>query len=383
MMSKDKFTKSVLSICDIHPFRFGSFEEFLLELTIQLNASGFKHFIIFREKPVEHVEQLLQNQGAIIKILKPSKSNFVNLVTFSRVIRTIEPEIVHFHFYPVYSAVNMVKLFCNAKLVYTDHMGGRKTESKRKRILRRFYYYFSYKLFDFNIDRIICVSNFVKLKYSLEYGIHSKKLFVVYNGINTTTFKKKLNFEQIKKEYNVEGKFVVSCVSLRPDKGPHYLMHAIPIILNEIPDVQFVFAGEGECKGYITSKINELNLGGKVMVTGKVKDISDLFSVSTIVAVPSTFEEAFCFVIAEAVAVGCPVVAFDSGAIKEVFGNIASVNIIPKKSDILAKSIINMLLNLPDYKILDESSAIIKKNYSVEECVGKYMQVYINLLIHN
>ncbi|WIM44998.1 glycosyltransferase family 4 protein [Methanosarcina mazei] len=80
---------------------------------------------------------------------------------------------VHFHFYPIYTVVNYLKLFFNIRIVYTDHMG-KKAKKFSKKLLRKIYYFTNSKLFSSGIDKIICVSNFVKSKYSREYGIDSR-----------------------------------------------------------------------------------------------------------------------------------------------------------------------------------------------------------------
>jgi hypothetical protein len=42
----------------------------------------------------------------------------------------------------------------------------------------------------------------------------------------------------------------------------------------------------------------------------------------------------------------------------------------------LAESIIDSLLNIPEKQILEEGSSIIKKEYSIQECVKKYINIY-------
>ena len=148
----------------------------------------FKHIIVFREKPTEVVEDALVEKGAEIKLFKPSKFWIYNFFQISRIIKETKPDIVHFHFYPVYTLLNYLKLFYDVLIIYTDHMGYRKTNSSIKKIIRRSYYYTSSKLYEKGIDKIICVSNFVKDKYPNEYGIKPKKMCVIYNGINTNKF---------------------------------------------------------------------------------------------------------------------------------------------------------------------------------------------------
>lgn len=374
-MSTTGIKKCILSICDISPSKMGSFEEFLIHLTKKLNDIDFAHVIVFRDIPIYPVEKALTENGAIIEVIKPSSSNIVNFYTFYSLIKRTCPSIIHFHFYPIYTVLNYLKFLFSINIIYTDHMGGRKTNSKTKKILRRAYYYLNFVFYDIGVSKIICVSDFVKSKYSVDYDIKSEKLHVIYNGINTDKFYKIDNMESIKKRYNLKDEYVISCVGLRRDKGPHYLLKAAPLILKEIDNVKFIFAGEGECQTQLDSMTEELKITDKVIFAGKVPDLSDIYSISSVVVIPSTFEEAFCFVAAEAMAAEAPVVAFDSGAIKDVLYD--SNYIVSADHKLLASKVIECIKNGAD---TESARKHVMNNFSLESNVSKHLEVYKSLL---
>ncbi|MBP1910293.1 glycosyltransferase family 4 protein [Methanolobus bombayensis] len=367
--------RCVLSICDISPSRMGSFEEFLIYITKKLKDSGFVHVIVFREGPILPVKQALINNGAIIEVIKPSRSNLVNFYTFYSLIKRRSPSIVHFHFYPAYSILNYLKFFFDIHIIHTDHMGGRKAKSPIKKILRRIYYYTNFVFFDVGLDKIVCVSDFVKSKYFKEYGIKSDKLHVIYNGINADKFYKKDDIDPIKKRYDLKDEYIISCVGMRRDKGPHYLLKAAPLILKEINNVKFILAGEGECQTQLDSMTEELKITDKVIFAGKVPDLSDIYSISSVVVIPSTFEEAFCFVAAEAMAAEAPVVAFDSGAIKDVLYDPNYIVSVDHK--LLAAKVIECIKNGAD---TESARKHVMNNFSLESNVSKHLDVYKSLL---
>ncbi|WP_094229074.1 glycosyltransferase family 4 protein [Methanolobus psychrotolerans] len=363
--------RCILSICDISPSKMGSFEEFLIHITKKLKDSGFVHVIVFRDDPIPPVKQALVDNSAIIEVIKPSRSNLINFYTFYSLIKRRSPNIVHFHFYPAYSVLNYLKFFFDIHIVHTDHMGGRKAKSQTKQILRRIYYYTNFVFFDIGLDKVVCVSDFVKSKYLKEYGINSDKLHVIYNGINTDKFGKKEDIENIKKRYNLKDEYVISCVGLRKDKGPHCLLRAAPLILKEISNIKFVFVGEGECAGQLDSIVEEFDINDKVIFAGKVPDLSDIYSISSIVVIPSLFEEAFCFVAAEAMATGSPVVAFDSGAIKDVVYDLNYV--IPANHKLLALKVIECINNGTDTEAAQKH---VINNFSLESNVSRHLELY-------
>ena len=375
---RNKSNKSVLSICDIHPLRLGSFEEYLIELSHQLSLKGFKHVIVFRDDPIPSVLKfLLSNNDVEIRTFCPSKHSICNLIELYNLIQDIKPSIVHFHFYPPFSVLNFIKLFTSSKFIYTDHMGIKAPKRLSHKLLRKYYHYLNFILFSSLVDSIICVSDFVKFKYRSEYGIKSNKLTVIYNGINFNRFSEKVNPSLISNQYNLNDEVVVSCIAgLRKEKGVQCLIKASPLIVKAVQNVKFFIIGDGEYRKQLEELVLKLNIEDRFIFTGFNDSTEEFYSISSCIVIPSVVDEAFCFVAAEAIAAGSPVVAFDSGAIKEAFGNIKTIKIVPKNMESLAESIIDSLLNIPEKQILEEGSSIIKKEYSIQECVKKYINIY-------
>jgi glycosyltransferase involved in cell wall biosynthesis len=366
----------LLSICNIAPKRLGSFEEFLLSLTKELKT--FDHIIVFREKPIPEVETLLEELGVKINIFKPSRYSFVNLFYFLFLIFRTHATIVHFHFYPIYSVVNYLKYISNIKLIYTDHMGIAPSKTHLKKILRRLYYRSFFTLFNYGIDEIICVSNFVKSKYEIEYGIKSNKLKVIYNGINTRRFSKiNNNVVENKRIYDIKDEYVVSCLAgLRENKGVQCLIKAAPLILKEIPNVKFIIVGDGDYKSSLENMVDYYNLKNNFIFTGYISSTEKVYSISSCVVIPSLINEAFCFVAAESLSMEIPIVAFDSGALYEIFGKCPIADIVDKDYHFLAASIIDVLQHPPEEESLELSSTFIYEELSLKVCAKKYAKLY-------
>ncbi|AKB71757.1 Glycosyltransferase [Methanosarcina mazei C16] len=368
---------SLLSVCDATPTSFGSFEEFLVSLSSKIKQEGWTHIIVFRDRPIENVEKSLLNLDTKIKIVKPSKLGIINFVRFYKIIKEVQPNYVHFHFYPIYSIMNYLSFLLDVKIIYTDHMGSRKPNSIVKKIMRKPYYFTCSKFFSPGIEKIICVSEFVKSKYSKEYGINPKKMCVIYNGINTARFQKKINTKGIREKYNLKEKFIVTCVGIRFDKGPHCLVKAASLILQRVPNVQFVLVGDGKFKNYLEKLIDDHKVKDHIIMTGTLTDVTDIYSISSCVVVPSICEEAFCFIVAEAMAMEVPVIAFDSGAIKEVIHN--KFQVVPKDHTVLADRVVEILTE-EDTSDKKEMRAHIIENFPLEKCVNEHILLYKKLL---
>lgn len=365
--------KCILSICDISSARRGSFEEFLISLTEKLCETKITHIVVFREKPTKIVEEALLEKGAQIIIFKASKFNMFNFFPLYQIINKTKPEIVHFHFYPSYTIINYLSFFLKIKIIYTDHMAhSKKADRFFKKMIRWTYYHTNSKLFDSGINCIVCVSNFVKEKYYREYGVDSKKFRVIYNGINTERFKKINNTKKIKEKYKIKDEFVVSCVGLSEEKGSHYLINAAPEIITKIPNVKFVLVGEGKLRSYLEERISELNIKNHVIFTGNTDHIEEIYNISSCVTIPTLGDEAFCFVAAEAMATETPIVAFDSGALKEIIYDKSNVVSINSKS--LADKIIDCLKN--GDALSRNAREHVVRNFSLDRNVCQYVEMY-------
>jgi glycosyltransferase involved in cell wall biosynthesis len=381
-MVKKNSKKCVLSVCDIAPVRFGSFEEFMVGLTKRLKAQGYEHVIIFREWPIESVECALFEAGAYIEKMVPHKSSIINFIKMNSMIRTFRPDVIHFHFYPIHTALNCLKLLHKVQLIYTGHMGGKRAKTQLRNVLRKVYYSSNSFLFDGGIDKIICVSKYVKEDYFREYGIKTNKACVIYNGINVERYSKKEDIGELKQRYGITDEFVITCVSLRKDKGAHCLVKAAPKIIDNIKNVKFMLVGSGECKDYLMEKIKNENLADYFIFTGIVPDIADIYSISSCVVMPSIFEEACPFTAIEAMACGSPVISFDSGGAKEVVTTEVGY-IIEKKVELLSDTIINYYKNNEYISMSQKGVTLMRDNFSIELCIDEYINVYVSLTATN
>jgi glycosyltransferase involved in cell wall biosynthesis len=184
----------------------------------------------------------------------------------------------------------------------------------------------------------------------------------------------KKEMSSLKYKYGINDEYVVTCIGLRRDKGPNYLLNASSLILKKLSNVKFLYIGEGECKELLMKKTKEYGISDKVIFAGKVPDLCSIYNISSVVAVPSTFEEAFCFVAAEAMASEIPVVAFDSGAIKEVLYD--SNCIISKNPEQLATKIVECLEVNYDGKVLRNH---VLTNFLLNEKIKEHVELYFHL----
>lgn len=219
------------------------------------------------------------------------------------------------HLIEVHNRPYLVKIFDksldNKSIILFLHndpltMKGSKSVSERLDLLSR-------------VNYICCVSNFIKKQFLDGIKKKNDKVVVIYNGVsrNLITFPKK------KKEIIYVGRIV-------KEKGVHLYVDAIKQIYSELNSWNFKIIGSVKLGNNIHSdhfskKITKdfSDLGERVKITGYLppNELNQILQVSSIIVIPSLWEEPFGLVAAEAMANGIAIVSSNRGALKEVVNN--------------------------------------------------------------
>lgn len=377
--------KRVLSICYITPNKLGSFEEFIIALSIKLKEKGFSHVVVFEEEPIEEVYNRLLDAGAGIEIINPTYSYLRDALLFYKLTKKFNPSVVHFHFYQSYTIFNYLALFKNIKIIYTEHMGYREPKNWFRGLLREVYYPARAKIFGFGINKIICVSEFVKTKDLRRYNVGLQKFRVIYNGVNYNKYKKiDVKINEIITKFNIKSDDIIitSVAYLGKEKGIQYLIKAAPIIIESVPHVKFIIVGDGPYRKNLGTLIEEYDLKNYFFFAGYRSNVENFYAISSCVVIPSILEEAFCFVAAEAMSTEVPVVAFGSGALKEVIAEGETGYIVSKRDYYaLARKIVKILQDEEASKKMGKKGRerVIEK-FSLEKCINDYIKNYEEVL---
>jgi len=129
--------------------------------------------------------------------------------------------------------------------------------------------------------------------------------------------------ERIKAVYGLQGcPVILSCGRLVERKGFHYLIQAMPTILNEEPTTRLAIVGEGPEKTRLMNLVSSLGLNGSVIFLGKIpmEKLPECYAMSDIFVLPAIVDsdgdtEGLGLVLVEAMASGKPVIGSDVGGI--------------------------------------------------------------------
>ncbi|MCU1274672.1 MAG: glycosyl transferase, group 1, partial [Bryobacterales bacterium] len=170
------------------------------------------------------------------------------------------------------------------------------------------------------LTRVLCVSDYNAHCMTTRDFVPKQRVSRLYNATDVTrpcgdgsAFRRKYGIPQ-------ERAVVLQTSWIRPEKGIDDVIDAARIVLPKIPAIQFVLVGEGPDRPRYMEMARQAGIADHVTWTGLVDDpLADgVYAAADVVCQASRWQEAFGWVIAEAMACCKPVVATSVGGIPEV-----------------------------------------------------------------
>jgi glycosyltransferase involved in cell wall biosynthesis len=233
-------------------------------------------------------------------------------------------------------------------------------------------------------DAAVAVSGAVKDFLHRGRHVALQKIRIIWNGIDLDFFRKSdsLVVQKLKREFSIsDGETVLGTITrFRAEKGNEYLLRAMPAVIEKFPRLKLLIAGEGPLRENLEALHRELGLGDRVDFVGFRRDIADFMSLIDIVVIPS-LSEGFGLVLAEAMAVGKPVVATRAGGMMEIATDGKDV-ILVRPGD--PKSMADGILQLLEKPDLAKSLALTafegRDRFGIRSNVRKLEEMYFEML---
>jgi glycosyltransferase involved in cell wall biosynthesis len=312
-------TKTLVSVCGIRPFRVGGGEALAREVSVQLAARGWKNVLCFRSPPTDPVREFLNLPNVSIEVLPDSwKLAWKPTRGLARILARYRPEIMHLQFTGFISPYPwLAKLFGVKKVFFTDQSSRPEGYvTPRAALWRRA----GTRIANYPLDRVVCISDYVRDSWVTSDVLPASRFVRIYNSVDASRCA--ADGSALRRDYGIpEDRQVVLQVSwVIPDKGFDDLLAAARLVVDRNPAVHFLMAGEGADRPRLMAETVKVGLQDHVTWTGIVANPLDngLYAAADVVCQVSRWEEAFGYVIAEALASRRPVIGTRVGAIPEL-----------------------------------------------------------------
>jgi len=288
----------------------------------------------------------------------------VNLLYY--IFRAEKPDIVHTH---ASLSARLAAKRAGARIINTKHcIDGRTTGIRR---------FAGALINDRYSDSIIAVSEAVKRNIA-ENGVPDDKISVIYGGINPVKVLDDKEKSLVREKWGIEEEVVVGIVArLAEVKGHKFFIDAAEIISRDNDNVRFLIAGIGPKEEELKGLIKQKGLADKVVFTGFVDEIHEVFNIIDINVI-SSLSEALCLSLIEGMSVGKPSVATDTGGIPEVVKDGYNGFLVPAgDAEGLADAILKLIHDPELRKAMgDRGREIMEKSFTADIMAEKIEELY-------
>ncbi|MDD5363158.1 MAG: glycosyltransferase [Ignavibacteria bacterium] len=358
-LDKSKYNLKIVSLT---PFKYNFLENDFKNLGADLYEFDFR------------------NKG---KGLKDTIHNIVQFFEFVKFLIQINADVIHSHdFFPALVTRSAV-IFSLIRFSWRDF--------RLYSTYHNIYYWLKplhhkiNKFLSLFTDRIVCVSNSVKLDSQKKEKINEKKYKVIFNGIDENEFCKNEDFRKIwrnKLGYSDE-EFVISNVAVLCErKGQIYLLEAFNSIKDKFKNARLLLVGgvrehEEYYAEMLRNYIDQNSLKDLVKIQSPIREIKELYNALDLFVMPSVTEgfglSAFEAMLTEKICLFSDIPPFleliDDGINGFIF-KVSNSNSTAEKLDYVMENISNLT------EIPQNARNHVINNYSLKNMVREYDLLY-------
>ena len=240
-------------------------------------------------------------------------------------------------------------------------------------------------------NKVIAISESVKEHLLNDFKVEEKDIRVIYNGIDVEKSKipaspagRKNQKSKIdtKKSFGLgDGPVIGIIARLSEEKGHIYLIKAMKVVIDEVPEAQLLIVGEGRMKKELVNLSSCLGIEKSVFFIPSVADTQEVLSIMDLFVLPS-LKEGLGLSLMEAMAEGLAVIGSDVGGIRSLIQN-GYNGLLVKSADSqgLSSAILELLRDAEKRTFLGNNARnFITENFSQEKMVLQTEEVYSECL---
>lgn len=226
-------------------------------------------------------------------------------------------------------------------------------------------------------DHVIAVSEATRKVMCEAERVPETQITVVYNGMEPLREPAPQSVARVKEELGIAHEPVcLMPARLHEEKGHRFLFEALPEIVARAGSIIALLAGDGPHRAQLEAEARARGLEKFVRFLGRRNDMPELFSLASVVALPS-LAESFGFVLVEAMSAGKPVVASTTGGIPEVVTDGETGLLVPQAdAKRLAEAICEILQNPEQARTMGEAGRRRARHFTFDRMMRGYETVY-------
>jgi glycosyltransferase involved in cell wall biosynthesis len=216
-----------------------------------------------------------------------------------------------------------------------------------------------------------------------EEGCRPDKMVLIPNGVSEEALRVSGDGRQERRELGLpaDGPVVGAISRLAWKKGVRYLLDAVPLLLESLPDARVVIVGDGPLRQDLEAQARSLGIEERVTFLGSRRDVLSVLPAFDVFALPSVIE-GMSNALLEAMAAGRPIVATDVGGNSEVVVDGETGLLVPAADPGQMAGAILKLLQAPE--MAQEMGAAGRRRvtlqYRVEVMARRIEELYESLL---
>jgi glycosyltransferase involved in cell wall biosynthesis len=254
--------------------------------------------------------QELEKAGIRIFVVDEAHASFMDILFRVRgILKITEPDIIHAHRYKENIIAFLAGgLSFTSRLISTQH-GMPETDSQKSSRSKKIISWLNTFLLKYGFHSLICVSDDLGKNFTARYGMKSKKVGVIYNGMDIPEIM----------PTGRESRFVTigSAGRFYPVKDFSFMIDIAGEVRRNNRCVKFRLAGDGPLRKELQDRAEACGLGECFEFAGHVDDMPSFYR-SIDIYINTSVHEGVPMSILEAMSYGLPVVAPDVGGIGEM-----------------------------------------------------------------
>lgn len=283
----------------------------------------------------------------------------------------IRPDIIQVHGSYALTRILPVATITNTKLIYTVHSKYTLQTIPRLRIMVRMGSVFC--------DRIVAVSNQLRLFLEKETWCKKRRIIVIHNGVDLIKFSPRDIDGQLP-----ESGFPSPCITrigvigrLTEAKDHAGLLKAWANVSRLHPASKLVLIGDGELREHLETLSENLRIASHIQFMGDRNDIPEIISQMDLMVLPSK-REGFPISILESMAMKKPVIATNVGGVPEIIDHGFNGYMVPAQNPkALANAILHFFGHRDDFSRMAKNGYLtVKEKFSSSVLLKRYEDLY-------